>query len=299
MKADVVIVAYRNEAEIQACLDTVAAEPGIASVTVVDNGDGQSATIAEALGATAVRAPRNPGFGTAVNRGARSGTAEAILVLNPDALLDPGALALGLARLEYDPMIAAVQGAIVNVTTGSEERSAGREIGLVHLAGRAFKLRTLLSYRPVRALARRTRLLNDHVDRRPDTDRSVDALAATAILLRRSAFEEVDGFDERYFLYGEDQDLCQRLRGAGWRLIAAPETWATHRSGGSAPTTWDRELRWWEGTLLFARLRWRGVRLMGALVMGLLEAAVLGIQAPSRIPEILRAARRITTPRAH
>ena len=92
----------------------------------------------------------------------------------------------------------------------------------------------------------------------------------------------MDGFDERYFLYGEDLDLCRRLRDAGWRLVATPETWAVHQSGASATTTWDRELSWWEGTLLFAHTHWHGARRVAATAVGGLEAAVLIVRAPSR-----------------
>jgi GT2 family glycosyltransferase len=291
MKADVVVVAYRSEAEIGDCLAPVLDDPLVASVTVVDNGDGRSAAVAEALGAAAVHAPDNPGFGTAVNRGVARGTAEAILVLNPDARLTSIALADGLARLERDPMVAGVQGAIVNRVTGQEERSAGRELGVVHLAGRALGLRRLLRLRPVRALARRSPGLADHVERRPDGDRRVDSLAATAVLLRRSAFTEIGGFDERYFLYGEDLDLCRRLRDAGWALLAVRDTWAEHTSGGSAATSWARELTWWEGTLQFARSNWNTAARTGALVTGAIAALRLVARRPSRWREVLGACR--------
>jgi GT2 family glycosyltransferase len=298
MKADVVVVAYRSEDEIAGCLAALTEEPAIASITVVDNGDGASAAVAERLGASAVRVPSNPGFGAAVNRGAARGTAEALLVLNPDARLQPGALASGFAQLEREPTVGAVQGTIVNSTTGAEERSAGRELGVVHLLGRAFGLKTLLRFGPVRALSRRSAVLSDHVDRRPATAVDVESLAATAIVLRRAAFAEVDGFDERYFLYGEDLDLCRRLRDAGWRLVATPETWAVHQSGASAKTTWDRELSWWEGTIQFARTHWRGWRRIAASAIGCFEATVLMVRRPRRAREVAAAARRVSGGRA-
>lgn len=289
MKVDVVVVAYRSEAEIGVCLAALTAEPGVASVTVVDNGDGRSAAIAERLGAHAIRDPGNPGFGAAVNRGAADGDAEALLILNPDALLLPGALTSGLAVLGHEPTVAAVQGAIVNVATGADERSAGRELGLVHLAGRLFGLRRLLRFGPVRMLALRSPVLADHVDRRPDRARDVESLAATAILVRRSAFDEIGGFDERYFLYGEDLDLCRRLRDAAWRLVALPDPWAIHQSGASAATTWDRELRWWEGTLQFARTHWTGWRCASVSAIGFAVTIKLIARDPSRWRESVRA----------
>jgi GT2 family glycosyltransferase len=289
VKADVVVVAYRSEEEIEACLAALATEPDVASVTVVDNGDGASAAEAERLGASTIREPGNPGFGAGVNRGAAVGTAEALLVLNPDAILQPGAVALGLERLEREPMVAAVQGAIVNSTTGKEERSAGRELGLIHLLGRLLGLRALLRFGPVRALSRRSPVVSDHVDRRPTEARDVETLAATAIVIRRGAFAEVGGFDERYFLYGEDLDLCRRFRDASWRLVATPETWAVHQSGASASTRWDRELSWWQGTLQFARSHWRGWRRIAARLIGLGEAGVLIARAPGRRKAVVTA----------
>ena len=90
----------------------------------------------------------------------------------------------------------------------------------------------------------------------PDGPTSVEALAATAVLVRRDAFDQVGGFDAGYFLYGEDLDLCRRLRDAGWELVALPVPWADHDSGGSAASAWTRELDWWQGTMRFAARWW-------------------------------------------
>ena len=286
MKADVVIVAYGEPDDIDGCLASLGDLGCLASITVVDNGDGRSADRALGLGTRVIRLPQNPGFGVAVNRGVAEGDAECLLVVNPDARLAPGAVAAGIRRLGADSEIAAVQGVVIDATTGEPERSAGRELGLVHLAGRLVHARMLLRLAGVRRVASRVPLLSDHAVRRPESDTVVESLAATAILIRRTAFESVGGFDERFFLYGEDLDLCCRFRRAGWKLLAVPEMWADHRNGASSVSSWDRELRWWQGTLLFTRCQWSAPRRRVAALIGTAAGVLLAARRPNRIGDV-------------
>ena len=123
--------------------------------------------------------------------------------------------------------------------------------------------------------------LRDHAERVPEGPVEVDALAATAVLVRRTAFESVGGFDESYFLYGEDLDLCRRLRHAGWRLVALPDAWATHASGGSAESDWSREANWWRGTMQFGAEQWTRPAWAVAVVAAGLRWARLAVHQPA------------------
>lgn len=286
MRVDVVIVAYQNQVTLDACLDSVLEQPEVATITVIDHGP-EPSSVKERPGVVTLHDPSNPGFGAGQNRGARVGCAQMLLLLNPDAWLAPAVLANALSLLAEDPSIAALQGAIANNETGELERSAGRMLGPIHLAGRALHLVGLLRFAPVRALARRVPATNDHVERRQDVNRAVESLAATAVLVRRTAFEQVGGFDEDYFLYGEDLDLCRRFRSAGWTLVALPETWATHASGGSAQSTWDREFNWWQGTLQYAKRWWSKPRYAIGMCAALLEVVVLAARQPRRTARAL------------
>ena len=263
---DVVIVAYGNRDSMADCLDRVRALRDVGDVMVVDHGSDGSGDVAESLGARVLRDPTNPGFGAGQNRGIAATNAPYVLMLNPDATPEPDGIAAGVALLEVDPSVAAVQGEITNRATGSPERSSGRELGPVHLFGRAVGARRLLAYAPVRAIARRIGVVADHVERVPVAPVEVDWLAATAVLVRRDAFDEVGGFDESYFLYGEDGDLCRRIRRAGWTLIAMPDRFAWHDGGGSAASNADRELTWWRGTMRFAALWWTEAAWSAALL---------------------------------
>jgi N-acetylglucosaminyl-diphospho-decaprenol L-rhamnosyltransferase len=285
---DVVVVAYGSQELIGRCLGSVADRSEVASIVVVDNGDGRSSDAAEALGATVLRRPDNPGFGASQNVGAFLGRAPFLLLLNPDAAMEDGALASGLLALE-DPSIGAVQGVVSSSIGGEPERSAGRELGVVHLLGRAIAARRLLQNRLIARLASRLPQLRDHVERAPALAQDVESLAAVSMLVRRQAFGEVGGFDEAYFLYGEDLDLCRRLRRASWRLVALPTPWSTHLSGASADGWWSRELRWWEGTLQFAAQWWSAPAFLGAWVAGAVMLVRLVIERPQRGGEAFRA----------
>ena len=277
---DVVVVAFGSVDVIAEVVSRARALRGVGEVVVVDHGIDGSAAVAAAQGARVVEDPSNPGFGAGQNRGVALTSAPFVLLLNPDAVPDPAGIALGLAALERDPGVAVVQGVIANTHTGAPERSQGRELGPVHLVGRACSARRLLTSPVVRRVARRVGVLSDHVERVPDGPRFVESLAATCVIVRRAAFDSVGGFDESYFLYGEDLDLCRRLRRRGWQLLALPDEFACHESGASSSSSTERELSWWRGTMRFAALWWSTAAWMVALLAALTECARLGVREP-------------------
>ncbi len=279
-RLDVVIVAYRNETTIQRCVESVNKVAGVGKVIVVDHGDDATATLAARTGASVVGDLTNPGFGAGQNRGVALTGAPFVLLLNPDATVEPAALAQGVKLMVAEPGIGAVQGAIVNPDSGRLDRSQGMELTSLHLWGRVLGARRLSGFGLVRQMASRLEVFADHVDRRPTGPSDVSWLAATALLVRRSAFDAVGGFDETYFMYGEDLDLCRRLRVAGWRLVALPCTWAWHHNGASASSWWERELQWWEGTMAFAARWWRGWPWVSAILAATLRSVTLAVRRP-------------------
>lgn len=276
---DVVVVTYRNEQSIETCLRSAFAIPQVDRVLVVDHGADACAELAASLGAEVIVDAANPGFGAGQNRGVGMTGAPYVLLLNPDAVMVPEAVAGAIDLLEGDPEIAAIQGVVRSRSDGTVERSQGLELGPIHLLGRAMSARRLGAYRIGRALGRRINLLADHVAREPSTVVEVEYLAATALLVRRSAFDDVDGFDSGYFLYGEDIDLCRRLRRRGWRLVALPGRWAVHENGASSASSPERELQWWRGTMRFAARWWTTRAWLGALGAAALRTAQLTAMA--------------------
>ncbi len=276
---DAVVVAFASRDHIDRVVDDLT--PVVdGRIVVVDNGRDGSGARAGDRGAIVVHRPDNPGFGAGSNAGLALAGADYVLLLNPDAEVDATGVQAGLRYLAGHPDVAAVQGAIVHGATGAAERSHGVELGPVHLLGRALGLRRLARFGAVRRLAARTHL-RDHVARAVDGPVDVESLAATAVLARRRAIASVGGFDERYFLYGEDLDLCRRLRATGWRLVALPERFAVHAGGASSEGWWEREVEWWRGTMRFAATWWGTVPWSGAVLAAVLRWPGLVVRRPA------------------
>ncbi|MEL6766957.1 MAG: glycosyltransferase family 2 protein [Pseudomonadota bacterium] len=194
----VVIVAYRSDRVLPGALSSI---PAALPIIVVDNaGRDRSGHLAAAAGATVLENTRNFGFGTACNQGAALADTPFILFLNPDARLSPGVLERLVAVLLEQPDLAA---------TGPLLSAAGR-IGLPRRSGQ-LDIGEALTF--------------DHV---PSDACDVGFLSGAALLVRTAAFRSVGGFDERIFLYLEDDDLCMRLRGEGWRLRLMPGAVVAH-----------------------------------------------------------------------
>lgn len=210
MQLDVVIVTYRSEEHIGACL---AALPAKANVIVVENASGDNAVaIAETAGAHVICNDTNAGFGAAANRGAAAGSAELILFLNPDAVVAEPDLESLVKALQADPGLAAVGPRLVN-PYGAEQRAwypfpspAGRWARLVRL---------------------------HRLGGEPTSGAERGFVVGACMLVRRVAFASLGGFDRRFWLYGEEADLCRRLWDAGWRVCLVATATAAHIGGAS------------------------------------------------------------------
>ncbi|MCO8126379.1 WecB/TagA/CpsF family glycosyltransferase [Acidimicrobiia bacterium EGI L10123] len=214
---DVVVVAHRSAATIDACVRSAVREPMVGSVFVVDSGSpDDSSAIARRAGARVLRAP-NRGFGAGCNLGVGATTADHVLLLNPDAELRPGTLAALVDHLDRTPGCGLVSSDLEH-PDGRREPVARRRPSVLRCP-----LEPGLAARLDAAWYQR---------RLPDGG-PVQWLSGAALLARRTAFDEVHGFDERYFLYGEDADLCLRMQAAGWTTEWVPGCPTSHRSGTS------------------------------------------------------------------
>lgn len=223
-----VIVSYNSAAYLPDCLRSLRSE-GVDDVVVVDNAstDGSVGVVrATDPGATVVEAGANLGFGTAANRGVAAAGGEYVLILNPDTVVEPGTVKALSEALDRDPGLAAVGPRMENLD-GSLYPSVRRFPDLTVAVGHAF----LGLVWPGNPATRRYRMLDWDHDR-PASD--VDWVGGACMLVRRRAFDVVAGFDEEYFMYVEDVDLCWRLGQAGWRIGYEPGARVVHALGGSS-----------------------------------------------------------------
>lgn len=247
-----VVVNYNAGDELRTALRSIADEmAGRAwEAVVVDNAssDGSAGVANEFAPCVRLIANHdNVGFGRAVNQALAAVTAPRVLVMNPDCRLEPGAMAALAHVLDADPSCAIAGPRILDPDGAVQGSARGDPDMLTGLFGRASALRRLLPGLPVSK-----RNVVDiggafpgdmPVGTGPGAATSagpagvvVDWVSGACMLARRSALEAVGGFDERYFLYWEDADLCRRLRNRGYRIRYVPAATAVHRVGQSSRT---------------------------------------------------------------
>lgn len=224
---DSVVVSYNSAGSLRACVEPLAGTAGV-RVIVVDNAssDGSLETIAD-LPAERIALNRNGGFSHGCNVGWRAGDARYALFLNPDARIDPSSLDRLVDVLETASDVGAVAPRIDH-SDGPLEYSQRRFPRLRSTYARALFLHRLFP----RAS------WSDELVRDPaayERSGSPDWVSGACILVRRSALEELGGWDEGFFLYSEDTDLCRRLRNAGYDVRFEPGARVIHEGGASAP----------------------------------------------------------------
>jgi N-acetylglucosaminyl-diphospho-decaprenol L-rhamnosyltransferase len=167
----------------------------------------------------------NRGYGAACNRGARETGRPFLLFLNSDAFVQSGAVEALVSALDSDPRAAAVGPRLENLD-GTLQPSILRLPTLWRIFCESSGLAFLAGGRsPFRG----------HSATREDysTACEVESVKGAAMLVRRSAFEHVGGFDESFFLYAEESNLATRLRRHSWRILFEPAAEVVHRGGAS------------------------------------------------------------------
>jgi N-acetylglucosaminyl-diphospho-decaprenol L-rhamnosyltransferase len=251
-----VVVNYEAGHALTRCVQSLLADTSAGAaphVVVVDNGssDGSTATIDEAPPAVTVLNPgKNLGYARAANLGIGATDASVIAICNPDLEVEAGTAAAILSRLAAEPDLAAA-GPLIRNPDGSIYPSARSVPRLRDAVGHGL-LGLVWRTNP---FTRRYRQL-DADPRRP---RDVDWVSGAAIWLRRDALTNVGGWDERYFMYVEDVDLCWRLRNAGWRIGYEPGGTVTHVQGAAtAKHPYRMIVEHHRSLFRFAAKRWRG-----------------------------------------
>jgi N-acetylglucosaminyl-diphospho-decaprenol L-rhamnosyltransferase len=223
-----VIVNYESGPALVRCVEGIRSE-ATGGLVVVDNGstDGSLDDVRHRFPEVEVLTTgRNLGYGAAANRGVAATTAEFVLVCNPDLEVGPGALAT-LARALSDRPECGVVGPLIRTSDGARYPSARRFPSLVDAAGHAL----LGIFAPDNRFTRSYQ--QTHLDQAGDQPLTVDWVSGACFLARRTAFEQVGGFDEAFFMYLEEVDLCWRLADAGWKVAYVPAAEVTHLQGVS------------------------------------------------------------------
>lgn len=285
----VVVVTYNGRGHVEACLEALDRHAGLPyELLVVDNAspDGTADLVAGLRpAARLLRNERNRGFGAACNQALAQARAERVLLLNPDAELRPGALPALAAALEADPAVA-LAGPRTLQADGVAQPSFGPPLTLWN---------ELWRRRFDRALRARRRWAVDVAERQVARAHEPPWLSAACLLGRTRALRDVGGFDERYFLYEEDVDLCLRLRAAGFRLRHVPEAVVLHLGGRSMQTASGLARREYDRSHVRFYARHHGGWQLLGLRLWLAASALLGLllgRGPGATPAERRALQR-------
>ena len=250
-----VVVNYNAGPALVACVASVLAQDPPPELVVVDNAsaDGSIEALRQAHpGVRIVSSGGNLGYARAANLGIAATDAPVVAVLNPDTVLGAGVARALTARFAADAKLGAA-GPRVQNPDGSVYPSARQIPSLIDAVGHGL----LFFVWRDNPFTRRYR----ETGADPARPRDVDWVSGAAIWLRRAALDDIGGWDERYFMYVEDVDLCWRLCRAGWKVAYEPAGTVEHLLGVSTAGRPYRMIAEHHRSLLrFASVRFTGPR---------------------------------------
>ncbi len=230
MKLSIGIISYNTKEMLGDCLKSIADQGGdyLANTTVIDNAsnDGSQQLVKDGFSTVKlIENKENQGFAKAANQAIKKSDGDMVVVLNTDTVLHENSLENLIDFMKSCPQAGAVGPLLLN-PDGSNQASGRRFPSFFDASIHAF----LGVVAPNNRYTRRYKLLD--WDR--NNKREVDWISGAAICLRKKAAQDVGLFDERYFMYVEDMDLCYRLWENGWKVFLLPEAKVTHHIGQSS-----------------------------------------------------------------
>lgn len=223
--SDVIIVAHNAGHLLVESVASALDQVGAGRVWVMDaeSTDGSVDQLAAFADRIDVVPVSNKGFAAANNRGIEVSDSPLVMLLNPDAVLRPGALDSLMATAEANPRAGIIGSLILNPDGSVQANSFGRFPSLVQVL-------SLRLWRTIQRLRGNPRLS----PAAPAATKPVDWVSGAAMLVRRAAVQDVGPMDEGFFLYYEDTEWCHRMRDHGWDVLLEPMAQTIHHRGGSA-----------------------------------------------------------------
>jgi len=230
-KLSVIVVNYNDKNNLRECLSSLGESlleiPWEAIVVDNCSSDGSIEFIKSFFSEVKViENKENLGFSKANNKGIEQSRAAYILFLNPDTILFPNSLSLLLKEMRSNPRAAGVGPALLDERMNYQV-SFGKKVDFFPELFQKLLMNRCEKYRLRHDFGRR----------------DVGWLSGACLLVRRRALEEAGIFDERFFLYFEDIDLCLRMRNRGWKLIYFPQARVIHK-GGTSTSQLGLRRRW-------------------------------------------------------
>jgi GT2 family glycosyltransferase len=267
LRCSVIVVTYNSGAQIEACLRALASQD--CEIIVVDNSSEDDTVarinaLAEQIPLQLLTISRNIGFAGGVNQGVRAASGEALLILNPDAVAEPGAIAALLACMATSGASAA-GGALLESDGQPAKGFAFRRIPT--LAALLFEVLLVNQAWPGNPVNRRYRCLDADYSRQ----QRVEQPAGACLAVTRKAWDSVQGMDAEFYpVWFEDVDFCKRLLDAGASIVYCPDA-RFHHSGAHSVGQLefrDKQMFWYQNMVSYAEKHF------SALQVWVLRAAI-------------------------
>lgn len=253
-EVSILIVAYKCRDEARACLASLYEQPlGVSFETLVLDNDSADGTVemveSEFPLAKLVALDDNIGFAAGVNRLAELADGSFLLLLNPDTVVHPGTIAQLVTFARERPRHGLYGGRTVNPDGTPHPASCWGKPTLWSLVCFATMLSTAF---------KGSRFFDPeslgHWQR--DSVREVDIITGCLLLVPRTLWQELGGFDVRFFMYGEDADLALRAAALGYRPAITPDAVITHEIGASTESRPDKMVLVYRGKAALVRKHW-------------------------------------------
>jgi len=286
LRCSVIVVTYNSAEAIGPCLEALAGED--CEIVVVDNAS-RDATVQRVEGFVAwhelrlIANDHNRGFAGAANQGAREASGDILLLLNPDAIAEPGAVK-ALVQCMASSGAAAAGGALLESNGKPAKGFAFRRLPtLASLLCETLLVNQLWPRNPVN---RRYRCLDADYSQPQD----VEQPAGACLALTRKVWNVLGGFDEQFFpVWFEDVDLCNRLLESGSRIVYCPNArfWHSGAHSVSHLSFRDKQVFWYSNMLRYAKKHFSSAKaesLRGGIVIGMLLRSLASLFGARQVP---------------
>lgn len=203
----IIIVKYQSESYLEQCLKSIGSQ-GQQEIIIIDNDQ------------------KNIGFSAGCNQGAKKAKGKYLFFLNPDTVVQPGAIKTLAEFLDQHDKAGIAAPLLLDKNKKPYQKQGTGE--LTPLAA-LFSFSWLVKFWPKNPWANRYWL----ADWNKKTAKEVAVAPGSALMIRKDVFEKIKGFDENFFLYFEESDLCRRARQAGWQVFFQPKAKVIHFWGKS------------------------------------------------------------------
>ncbi len=286
MRCSAIVVTYNSGESIGPCLEALTRED--CEIVVVDNASADDSVrrVEEFVAWHPVRLianDENLGFGAAVNQGAREAAGDVFLILNPDAIAEPGAVAAILNCMQKT-QAAAVGGALLESDGQPARGFAFRR--LPALWALVFEATLVNQLWPKNPVNRRYRCLDADYSQQQE----VEQPAGACLAISHTMWDKLGGFDEQFFpVWFEDVDLCKRLRDKGGRIFYCPGARFRHAGAHSVGqlSFRDRQLFWYANMMRYARKHFSKLQvliLQLAIVKGMVLRSIAALLGSRQAP---------------